>query len=122
MNIFVIRTLLGRAERYTTFYRKEGTVYGKTFERENFCSFLVNRESFPLESFAVYSMGLMHPKNFPVNSVLRTIAKVLPYMVFYLIVIPWARVVCLIYTPKARGPQARGLRVYISGELRVHMV
>ena len=40
----------------------------------------------------------------------------------YLIVIPWARVVCLIYTPEARGPQARGLRVYISGEPRVHMV
>ena len=29
----------------------------------------------------------------------------------HLIVTPWARVVCLIYTPKARG-----LRVYISGE------
>ena len=40
----------------------------------------------------------------------------------YLIVIPWARVVCLIYTPEARGLQARGLRVYISGEPRVHMV
>ena len=40
----------------------------------------------------------------------------------YLVVIPWARVVCLIYTPKARGPQARGLRVYISGKPRVHMV
>ena len=26
----------------------------------------------------------------------------------YVIVIPWARVVCLIYTPEARGPQARG--------------
>ena len=31
------------------------TVYGKTFEGENFCGFLANRESFPLESFAVYS-------------------------------------------------------------------
>ena len=40
----------------------------------------------------------------------------------YLIVIPWAQVVCLIYTPEARGPQARGLRVYISGEPRVPMV
>ena len=40
----------------------------------------------------------------------------------HLIVIPWARVVCLIYTPEARGPQARGLRVYISGKPRVHMV
>ena len=35
----------------------------------------------------------------------------------YLVVIPWARVVCLIYTPKARGP-----RVYISDKPRVHMV
>ena len=40
----------------------------------------------------------------------------------YLVVIPWARVVCLIYTLEARGPQARGLRVYISGKPRVHMV
>ena len=40
----------------------------------------------------------------------------------HLVVIPWARVVCLIYTPEARGPQARGLRVYISGKPRVHMV
>ena len=39
----------------------------------------------------------------------------------YVIVIPWARVVCLIYTPEARGPQARGLRVYISGKSRVPM-
>ena len=34
------------------------TVYGKTFERENFRGFrgfLANRESFPLELFAVYS-------------------------------------------------------------------
>ena len=34
------------------------TVYGKTFEGENFRGFrgfLANRESFPLESFAVYS-------------------------------------------------------------------
>ena len=27
-----------------------------------------------------------------------------------------------VYTPEAQGPQARGLRVYISGEPRVHMV
>ena len=40
----------------------------------------------------------------------------------YVIVIPWARVVCLIYTPDARGPQARGQRVYISGEPQVPMV
>ena len=39
----------------------------------------------------------------------------------YVIVIPWARVVCLIYTPEARGPQAQGLRVYISGKSRVPM-
>ena len=38
------------------------------------------------------------------------------------IVVTWARVVCLIYTPKARGPQARGLRVYISGKPRVPML
>ena len=44
------------------------------------------------------------------------------YLYTHLIVIPWAQVVCLIYTPEARGPQARGLRVYISGEPRVHMV
>ena len=31
------------------------TVYGKTFEGENFCGFLANRKSFPLESLAVYS-------------------------------------------------------------------
>ena len=42
--------------------------------------------------------------------------------IIYLIVIPWAQVVCLIYTPKARGLQAQGLRVHISGEPRVHMV
>ena len=31
------------------------TVYGKTFKGENFCGFLANCKSFPLESFAVYS-------------------------------------------------------------------
>ena len=36
-------------------YLTRCTVYGKTFERENFCGFLANRESFPLESLAVYS-------------------------------------------------------------------
>ena len=40
----------------------------------------------------------------------------------HLVVIPWAQVVCHIYTPEARGPQVRGLRVYISGETRVSMV
>ena len=39
------------------------------------------------------------------------------YIYIYLVVIPWARVVCLIYTSEARG-----LRVYISGKPRVHMV
>ena len=37
---------------------QENTVYGKTFEGENFCGFcdfLANRESFSHESFAVYS-------------------------------------------------------------------
>ena len=37
---------------------KVSTVYGKTLEGENFHGFhgfLANRESFPLESFAVYS-------------------------------------------------------------------
>ena len=40
------------------FTRIAYTVYGKTFEGENFRGFrgfLANRESFPLESFAVYS-------------------------------------------------------------------
>jgi len=35
----------------------------------------------------------------------------------HLIVIPGARMICMIY-----APEARGLRVYISGEPRVHMV
>ena len=42
---------------YTCMYHTH-TVYGKTFEGENFRGFrgaLANRESFPLESFAVYS-------------------------------------------------------------------
>ena len=34
-------------------------------------------------------------------------------------VVTQARVVCLICTPEARGPQARGLRVDISGRPRV---
>ena len=44
------------------------------------------------------------------------------YVNVYLIVITWAQVVCLIYTPKVRGPQASGLRVNISGKPQVHMV
>ena len=40
----------------------------------------------------------------------------------YLIVVTWTRVVCLICTPDARGPQARGQRVYISGKPRVPML
>ena len=31
------------------------TVYGKTFKGENFRSFSADRESFPIESLAVYS-------------------------------------------------------------------
>ena len=38
------------------------------------------------------------------------------------IVIPWKRVVCLICTPEAREPQARGLRMYISGKPRATSV
>ena len=40
----------------------------------------------------------------------------------HLIVVTWARVVCLIRMPKARGPQAQGLRAYISGKSRVPML
>ena len=40
----------------------------------------------------------------------------------HLIVVTWARVICLICMPKARGPQARGLRAYISGKSRVPML
>ena len=41
----------------------------------------------------------------------------------YLVVIPWARVVCLIYTPEARGPRAAGPRaegVYIRQTTSAH--
>ena len=34
-------------------------------------------------------------------------------IMMYLIVVTWARGICLICMPKARGPQARGLRAYI---------
>ena len=40
----------------------------------------------------------------------------------YVIVVTWARGICLICMPEARGPQARGLRAYISGKSRVHML
>ena len=40
----------------------------------------------------------------------------------HVIVVTWARVICLICMPKARGPQARGLRAYISGKSRVPML
>ena len=40
----------------------------------------------------------------------------------HVILIPWARVVCLICTPEAQGPQAQGLRVYLSGKPRVDIV
>ena len=39
-----------------------------------------------------------------------------------MIVVTWARVICLICMPKAQGPQARKLRAYISGKLRVPML
>ena len=42
--------------------------------------------------------------------------------VVQLIVVTWARGICLICMPKARGPQARGLRAYISGKSRVPML
>ena len=44
-----------------------------------------------------------------------------PYVV-YVIVVTWAREICLICMPEARGPQARGLRAYISGKSREHML
>ena len=40
----------------------------------------------------------------------------------YFIVVTWARVVCLICLPKAQGPQARGLKVDISGRSQVPML
>ena len=43
-------------------------------------------------------------------------------MYAHLIVVTWARVFCLICTPEARGPQAQGMRVYISGRTRVYML
>ena len=62
--------------RYFSFEVDQYTVYGKTFEGENFCGFrgfFANRESFPLKLFAVYSrhngLDLMHRKSFPMNSV-----------------------------------------------------
>ena len=45
-----------------------------------------------------------------------------PSLLCYNIVVTWARVVCLIYTPEAQGPQAQGLRVYISGKPQVPML
>ena len=38
------------------------------------------------------------------------------------IVVTWARLLCLICMPKAQGPQARGLMAYISGKARVPML
>ena len=49
-----------------------------------------------------------------------TSSKSPPHMLHVIAVI-WARVVCLICTPEAQGPQAQGLRVYISGKC-VHML
>ena len=53
---------------------------------------------------------------------MMVISIVQAIFIMYLIVIPWAQMVCLIYTSKAQGPQVRVLRVYISGEPQVHMV
>ena len=41
---------------------------------------------------------------------------------WYILVMPWALVICLIYTPSALRPAALGLRVYISGKPLVPMV
>ena len=38
------------------------------------------------------------------------------------IVVTWARGICLICMPEARGPQARGMRACISGKSRAHML
>ena len=35
------------------------------------------------------------------------------YIILHVIVVTWARVICLICMLKARGPQARGLRAYV---------
>ena len=40
----------------------------------------------------------------------------------YVMVVTWARGIYLICMPEARGPQARGLRAYISGESRAPML
>ena len=40
----------------------------------------------------------------------------------HVIFVTWARGICLICMSEARGPQARGLRAYISGKSRVHML
>ena len=40
----------------------------------------------------------------------------------YVIVVTWARGICLICMPEAQGLQARGLRTYTSGKSRVHML
>ena len=69
------------------------TIYGKTFEGENFRGFhgfSANRESFPLNHLpcTVHNgVDLMHRKNFPVNSAFCaqprkfSPSKVLPYTV-----------------------------------------
>ena len=40
----------------------------------------------------------------------------------YVIVVTWPWGICLICIPEARGPQARGMRVYISGKSRMAML
>ena len=74
-------------------YSMRYTVYGKTFEGENFRGFLgfsANRKSFPFNHLpcTVHNgMDLMHRENFPVNSAFCaqprkfSSSKVLPYTV-----------------------------------------
>ena len=41
---------------------------------------------------------------------------------YYITVVTWALMVCLIYAPEAQGPVALRLQVYISGKPRVPML
>ena len=45
-----------------------------------------------------------------------------PINKWYITIVTWALVVCLIYTPSALGPVALVLWVYISGKPRVPML
>ena len=61
-----------------------------------------------------YATKVLHLKHFTMYY--------LHYKIQCLIVILCVQVICLIYTPEARGPQAKGLKVYMSAEPQVHMV